>query len=76
MYSKGQLERMATLHNVLLLTLDVALMLLHRLQCFPNNKSSLAQRLLETHSFQGLDISFVLPTRGTSDSYVLSVIHI
>ena len=47
-------------------------MLLHRFQRFPNIKSALAQRLLETHSFQGLDISFVLPTWGTSDSYVLS----
>ena len=47
-------------------------MLLHRLQRFPNIKSALAQRLLETHSFQGPGISFVLPTRGTSDGYVLS----
>ena len=35
-------------------------MLLHRLQRFPNFKLALAQRLLETHSFQGPDISFVL----------------
>ena len=34
-------------------------MLLHRLQPFPNFKLALAQRLLETHSFQGPDISFV-----------------
>ena len=46
-------------------------MLIHRPQCFPNNKSALAQTL-ETHSFQGPDISFVLPTRETSDSHVLS----
>ena len=35
-------------------------MLLHRLQRYPNIKSALAQRLLETHSFQGPDIYFVL----------------
>ena len=49
-------------------------MLLQRLQRFPNIKSTLAQRRLETHSFQGPDIYFVLPTRGASDSYVLSLI--
>ena len=39
-------------------------MLLHRLQRFPNIKSALAQRLLETHSFQGPGISFVPPLEG------------
>ena len=38
-----------------------------RLQRFPNIKSALGQHLLETHSFQGPDISFVLPIRRTSD---------
>ena len=33
-------------------------MLLRRLQCLPNIKSALAQRLLETHLFQGPNISF------------------
>ena len=47
-------------------------MLLHRLQRFCNIKSALAQRLLETHTLQGPDFSFVPPTRGTSDSHVLS----
>ena len=32
-------------------------MLLHRLQRFPNFKLALAQRLLETHSFQGPDMT-------------------
>ena len=50
-------------------------MLIHRLQRFPNIKSALAQYLLETHSFQGPDIPFVLPTEGQAIvmySYVLS----
>ena len=47
-------------------------MLLYRFQRFPNIKLALAQHLLETHSFQDPDISFVLPTRGTTDSYVPS----
>ena len=39
-------------------------MLLHRLQRFPNTKSALAQRLLETHSFQGPDIFLFYQLEG------------
>ena len=50
-------------------------MLIRPLQRFPNIKSALAQPLLETHSFQGPDVSFVSSTVIKSIGILLYTAH-